>query len=73
MMVTGNFLCSAAVAQIFWFTDMRARLRHARTANHPGRCPSDRISRPYIGWKCVGPSSAIRLDRSVHFYSFFYL
>jgi hypothetical protein len=63
-MVAGNFLCSATVA-LFWFTDLRARLRHAWTANHHGRCPPDRISRPHMGRKCVGPASAVRLGRPV--------
>jgi hypothetical protein len=60
-MVVGNFLCSAAVAGIFWFTDLRARLGHARTANHRGRCLPDRISRPHIDRECVDPTSAVRL------------
>jgi hypothetical protein len=64
-MVTGKFLCSATVVRIFWFTDMWARHRHARTANHRGRCPPDRISRPHMGWEYVGPPLAVRLDRSV--------
>jgi hypothetical protein len=63
-MVADNFLCSAAVA-LFWFTDLRARLGHARTANHHGPYPPDCISHPYMGRECVGPASMIRLCRSV--------
>jgi hypothetical protein len=63
-MVADNFLCSAAVA-FFWFTDLRARLGHARIANHRGRCPPDRISRPHMGWECVGPASAVHLRQPV--------
>jgi hypothetical protein len=29
------------MAQIFWFTNVRARLGHARIANHHGCCPPD--------------------------------
>jgi hypothetical protein len=63
-MVAGNFLCSVAMA-LFCFTDLRARLGHARTANHHGRCLPGRISRPHMGRECVGPASAIRLHRPV--------
>jgi hypothetical protein len=63
-MVVDNFLCSAAVA-LFWFTDLRAKLRHARTANHHGRYPPDRISCPRMGRECVGPVSAVHLYRPV--------
>jgi hypothetical protein len=62
-MVAGNFLCSVAVAGIFWFTDLRGRLGHARTANHHGRCPPDRISRPHMGRECLGSASAVRFRR----------
>jgi hypothetical protein len=63
-MVDINFLCSIAVA-LFWFTSMRATRGHARTVNHRGRCPPDRISGPHMGRECVGPPQAICLDRSV--------
>jgi hypothetical protein len=63
-MVAGNFFCSAAVA-LFWFTDLRARLEYAQTANHRGCCPPDRISSPHMGQKCVGPASMVRLRRPV--------
>jgi hypothetical protein len=59
-MVADNFLCSAAMA-LFWFTDLRDRFRHARTANHRGRCLPDRISRPIMGQECVGLASAVHL------------
>jgi hypothetical protein len=63
-MVAGNVLCSAVVA-LFWFTDLRAKLGYARTANHHGRCPPDRISRPYIDRECVDPTSIVRLRRPI--------
>jgi hypothetical protein len=63
-MVADNFLCSAAVA-LFWFTNLRARLGHAWTTIHRGRYPPDRISRPYMSRKCVGPASTVYLHRSV--------
>jgi hypothetical protein len=63
-MVADNFLCSIAVA-LFWFTDLRAWLGHARTANRRGHCPPDRISRPHMGQECIGPASTVRLCRPV--------
>jgi hypothetical protein len=62
-MVAGNFLCSAAVAGVFWFTDLRARHGYARTANHRGRCPPNRISRPHMDREFVGLASPVRLGR----------
>jgi hypothetical protein len=59
-MVADNFLCITAVA-LFWFTDLRARLGHAQTANHRARYPPDRISRPHMGRECVGPAFTVRL------------
>jgi hypothetical protein len=44
---------------------MRARHGYARIANHRGRCPPDRISRPHMGRECVDPPSAVRLGRPV--------
>jgi hypothetical protein len=64
-MVAGNFLCSADVAGIFWFTDLWARHGHARIANHRGRCPLDCILRPDMGRECIGPVSMVRLRRPV--------
>jgi hypothetical protein len=58
-------LCSAAVAGFFWFTGVRARRGHARTANHRGRCSPDRISRPHMGRECVGPASVVRFGRPI--------
>jgi hypothetical protein len=63
-MVAGNFLCSAAVA-LFWFTDLRARLRHARTSNHRGCYLPDHISRPHMVQECVCPAFAVRLRQPV--------
>jgi hypothetical protein len=59
------FLYSAVAASFFYFTNKQTQCEHTRTASHRGYCPPDRISRPHMGWECVGLSLAVYLDHVV--------